>query len=240
MNNNNNIFKRTLKESTKKIIAFNQNYLCKECNLILPPSFQIDHIIPFSLSQNDKDENLQALCPNCHSLKTQRENMRISHFKRMYNVNETCWFCLEKNCNNTCSKVLEKIHQINLNNKTKIENKSFNETCDKFRFDENNKQCLQIEVCLYNCCIYVNNVICRMNKNDIIIDDIIDSVFLATRSKKYNLLYNEISIKIIPPNCYTEDDLENCVNFIDNTITVDDFPERILKKDEFILLLCSS
>lgn len=234
--NNNNTTKRTLKESTKKIVAFNQNYLCKECNSILPPSFQIDHIIPFSLSQDDEDENLQALCPNCHSLKTQRENMRISHFKKMYNIIENCWFCLEKNCNNTCSKILQKI---DTNNKTKYDNTTFEDLCNKLRYDEH-KNSLKIEVCLYNCCIYVNNVICRMNKYDITVDDIVDAVFLATRSKKYNLLYNEISIKIIPPNSYNKDDLETCVNFIENTITLDDFPERILKPDNFILLLCHS
>jgi hypothetical protein len=237
--NNNNISKRTLKEATKKVIAFNQNYKCKGCDVILPPSFQIDHIIPFSLSQNDNDDNLQALCPNCHSLKTQRENYRISHFKKMYNINEHCWFCLEKNCNQTCSKMIRKIE---FSNTSKREITSFDTMCEKLRYDnggvEENKAILNIEICLYNRCIYVNNVICRMNKDDVTIEDIIDAVFLATRSKQYNSQYNVISIKIIPPNNYSIEELDECVKYVENMITVDDFPERIFKNDEIIVLLC--
>ena len=236
--------KRFLKESTKKVIAFNQNYICKNCDTILPPSFQIDHIIPFSISQNDNDDNLQALCPNCHSLKTQRENLRIINFKKMYNVNEHCWFCLEKNCVQNCSKILKKI-EISTT-RSKKDRSSFVTMCEKHRYEEfeenkeveKNKDILNIEICMYNCCIYVNDVICRMNKYDITTQDIIDAVFLATRSKKHNKQYNIISIKLIPPNNYLQEELDDCVNYIESEITVEDFPERIFKSDEVILLLC--
>ena len=60
---------RKLTESFKKIIAHKQQYKCLKCDKLLPPSFQIDHIIPFSISKDDSEQNLQALCPNCHSLK---------------------------------------------------------------------------------------------------------------------------------------------------------------------------
>ena len=66
---------RKLKESTKKNIAFRQNYKCLTCDQLLPPSFQIDHIVPFSITNNDDENNLQALCPTCHSLKTQYQRM---------------------------------------------------------------------------------------------------------------------------------------------------------------------
>jgi hypothetical protein len=225
--------KRTLKEGTKKVIAFNQHYLCKGCNNILPPSFQIDHIIPFSLSQNDDDDNLQALCPNCHSLKTQREISRISHFKKLYDIRENCWFCLEKDCNQTCTKIMKKIEDTKKKHKNDT---MFDTICDNFRYG--NKNTLNIEICLYNCCIYVNNVICRMNKDDVTIENVIDAVFLATRSKKFDSQYNIINIEVIPPNTYDKEGLDECVTYINNTINVDDIPERILKKNEHILLLC--
>lgn len=32
--------------------------------------YQIDHIIEYCISKNNHISNLQALCPNCHSVKT--------------------------------------------------------------------------------------------------------------------------------------------------------------------------
>ena len=58
---------RKLRDSIKKIIAHKQKYTCAICLELLPPSFQVDHIIPHSISNDDSEENLQALCPNCHS-----------------------------------------------------------------------------------------------------------------------------------------------------------------------------
>ena len=48
---------RKLSESLKKIIAHREEYKCAHCKVLLPPSFQIDHIIPYSISNND-DNNM--------------------------------------------------------------------------------------------------------------------------------------------------------------------------------------
>ena len=68
--------KRKLSESVKKEVAHRQNYICCKCGQILPPTYQTDHIIPHSISNDDSFENLQALCPNCHSVKTKRYMMQ--------------------------------------------------------------------------------------------------------------------------------------------------------------------
>ena len=113
---------RKLRDSVKKIIAHKQKYNCAMCLELLPPSFQTDHIIPHSISNDDSEENLQALCPNCHSLKTQRENLRIYQYKKLREECPPdyvlCWFCIEtyQNINeqehkSICSRQLKNIEQ---------------------------------------------------------------------------------------------------------------------------------
>lgn len=93
---------RKLSESVKKHIAARQFYKCNnkpgsnlskigdyECPLWLKNSenkgifdisgYEIDHIIEFSVTHDDREENLQALCASCHSVKTKnfmREHKR--------------------------------------------------------------------------------------------------------------------------------------------------------------------
>jgi hypothetical protein len=84
--------KRKVTEALKKLIAGRQNYKCankinsqvvKNYNCPLwqneerqgsfgEEGYQIDHIIEHSISKNDAQENLQALCLSCHSVKTRR------------------------------------------------------------------------------------------------------------------------------------------------------------------------
>ncbi len=42
--------------------------------------YEIDHIVEFSLTNNDDISNLQALCKSCHTVKTK-------NFNRKYNTN---------------------------------------------------------------------------------------------------------------------------------------------------------
>ena len=74
---------RRVSESLKKIVAHQQRYSCAICRQMLPPSYQVDHIIPLYADVHgtqseylNSEENLQALCPNCHSVKTQRDLMK--------------------------------------------------------------------------------------------------------------------------------------------------------------------
>lgn len=66
-----NIVKRAkIRPSMKLKIAAGQKYTCFYCKNILGAQFHIDHIIPLCLGGEDRINNLNALCPNCHSEKT--------------------------------------------------------------------------------------------------------------------------------------------------------------------------
>ena len=59
---------RKLSEATKKNVAYSQRWTCNICQILLPPTYQVDHIVPHAILADDSPDNLQALCPNCHSL----------------------------------------------------------------------------------------------------------------------------------------------------------------------------
>lgn len=68
------ITKRRVSEGTKKRVAHRQNYMCVgACKRLLPPTYQIDHIRALFHGGENDEANLQALCPNCHADKTQKE-----------------------------------------------------------------------------------------------------------------------------------------------------------------------
>ena len=85
---------RKVTESVKKRIAGKQFYTCGNKphsnlkgleNYLCPlwqksiksgsfdeSGYEIDHIQEFAISGNDSEDNLQALCKSCHSVKTKR------------------------------------------------------------------------------------------------------------------------------------------------------------------------
>lgn len=86
---------RNLSESVKKRVAGKQRYRCankpgvqikgienyscplwnttnEDRGMFDESGYQIDHIDEFSISHNDMEDNLQALCLMCHSVKTKR------------------------------------------------------------------------------------------------------------------------------------------------------------------------
>ena len=136
--NKSNKSKRKLPESIKKIIASEQEWKCAECRHILPSSYQVDHKIPFSICENDEKENLVALCPNCHSLKTQSELKRISSFKKLRGFcknQELCWYCLEIKSDtftHKCNEIVKDIDSFIKKYKSAIE--TFEEICDKYTY----------------------------------------------------------------------------------------------------------
>ena len=102
--------KRKVPESLKKQVAYEQEYKCNVCKYLLPSSYQIDHVIPHSISGDDSRANLVALCPTCHANKTQKECTRIMYYKRLVATYQCvfCYFCLTQmtdpashNCGNT-------------------------------------------------------------------------------------------------------------------------------------------
>ncbi len=62
--------KRKVDGYTKRLVASSQCWKCQHCLQILTASFEVDHIIPLYKGGSNKRENLQALCRNCHGVKT--------------------------------------------------------------------------------------------------------------------------------------------------------------------------
>ena len=236
--------RKGIKETVKKEICFRQSYKCFKCEMLLPPSFQIDHIIPWTLSNDDSEENLQALCPNCHSLKTQKESLRIIQYKRIvkncpegYNL---CWFCLETNHKRDvhhCEKVLKNVTEV-IKTQTKISS-TFEEMCLKYKYIKKNPisddNILKISIQLYNNTIYVNHVIVKFTE-ELFAEHITDAVFLATRTKKDSLRYDSVHITIDSQN-ENEEEKNACLAYIESCNIVDTFPPRIFKSTDDIVVI---
>jgi len=255
---------RKLSESLKKIIASQQDWKCLKCNSSLPPSFQVDHIIPFSVSKDDSEGNLQALCPNCHSLKTQRENLRISQFKSLMTKcpdgTNLCWFCLETSENHkaqqqhTCSKIIKDINQVvneqkkaltsfeKMIEKHKYTKKDVLESFQKMNIVEQSKSAndissiLQVEICLFNLCVYVNKMAYKLQEtSDLLPSEVGEAIGFMTRSKRYSGKIDTIEIDIT-------NSIENETFEQDREecfdylceVLVDYIPEFIFKKDSEI------
>ena len=57
---------------------FNANPLCVECLKvgITRAATQRDHVVPLAFGGTDTDDNIQALCQECHDKKTNKESQR--------------------------------------------------------------------------------------------------------------------------------------------------------------------
>jgi hypothetical protein len=85
------------------VLAYRQSYRCAHCGLLLHPDSEADHVVPWSLTGDDADGNLQILCPNCHAAKSQDEAARLRRAKaillrlqrdRRGELEGVCWRCL--------------------------------------------------------------------------------------------------------------------------------------------------
>ena len=70
--------KRSVSESKKKYIASNQKWRCAHCQNLLDNTYEVDHIIALYRGGTNDLTNLEALCRNCHGIKTFREKMNIA------------------------------------------------------------------------------------------------------------------------------------------------------------------
>lgn len=220
--------KRSLSESDKKTIACSQRWMCNICNDILPSTYEVDHIVPFSISHNDNYENLQAICNTCHSLKTQKECNRIYKFKKLCSLKgeKLCWFCTNKlEENHVCSKVLVPIKF----NKV-IENKNvekFESSINKF-INVNDKT---LYIKFKRDSIWVNNY--YTDVGDYTIKSIHRAIYIGTKyhKKKYNKL--EITID------FDEEVSDEVIDFLSDGIEDRILNMRIFEKNtdyEFICL----
>lgn len=51
-------------------VAYEQRYTCAKCAQLLPPDWQLDHVVPLSEGGGNERGNVQALCVACHTDKT--------------------------------------------------------------------------------------------------------------------------------------------------------------------------
>lgn len=67
--------KRCVSETKKKFVAAAQNWMCAGCDHQLDHTFEIDHKLRLEYGGTNDEQNLVALCRNCHGKKTASENM---------------------------------------------------------------------------------------------------------------------------------------------------------------------
>ena len=82
----------------KKRVGASQEWKCAKCAKLLPATFQVDHVIPHAIGGSDHPSNLEALCVECHAAKSQSENARIAHHKKLEKLcirssEVPCWTC---------------------------------------------------------------------------------------------------------------------------------------------------
>ena len=186
---------RKLTETVKKTVAYSQEWRCKTCEVLLPPSYQIDHIVPHSILEDDSIDNLQALCPTCHANKTQIEQPRIVKYKhkRARENHQLCWFCLQR-VDSTMSCCCDKtLRNIDTSNKKLSLISAF----DKFCHIADEPNC-PLVLTLKRDAVIVNDT----HRYPVETEEeyhssfIAQCVFLATHTKKCSKLYNSVDITI--------------------------------------------
>ena len=61
----------------RNTVAARQGYKCAHCRQTFPAVFDIDHIVPLHKGGEDVMGNLQALCCNCHAVKSRNEQSEL-------------------------------------------------------------------------------------------------------------------------------------------------------------------
>ena len=72
----------SIPEAVKFEVLTKQNHRCAMCGKFLK-IYEFDHVVPVALGGTSDVNNVQALCPECHSLKTKFDRLLISRAKDM-------------------------------------------------------------------------------------------------------------------------------------------------------------
>lgn len=70
--------KRTVSDTTKKMVASKQQWKCGICNQLLDETYEVDHIIPLYQGGTNHIDNLMALDPICHRKKTNKDRIKTN------------------------------------------------------------------------------------------------------------------------------------------------------------------
>ena len=84
------MYKRSVRAHTKKTVAASQQWRCAHCQDMLDALYEVDHCIPLFQGGTNAVSNLQALCPDCHSIKTREE---CSPLSRTIKSETQCLYC---------------------------------------------------------------------------------------------------------------------------------------------------
>jgi len=68
--------KRVLSRAIRYELAYRQKYKCNHCEVLLSPTFEVDHIVALEDGGHDIAKNLQCLCVPCHKDKTRLNRLR--------------------------------------------------------------------------------------------------------------------------------------------------------------------
>lgn len=222
--------KRKLSERDKKYVSSKQDWKCGYCNNLLPPSYQVDHIIPYSITKDDDIDNLMSLCPTCHANKTQSEYNRILQFKKLKaetNMN-LCWFCLENQddehkCNRELKSIINK-PKLNSTNIDSLNKFNWIQPMDKITKSMSNLNVdSKLRIRLHSPYIYVNSFFTPSVSFSI--EEIAKAVSTATRTKRDSKRYDEVEISI------ENDGNEAIIDFLNENLP-SLLPQRIFKNDE--------
>ena len=75
--------RKSLRKAEKTMILDSQHHKCADCKMdISKMSQHFDHRIPLALGGSNDLTNIQALCPNCHARKSQRDQLAIAKARR--------------------------------------------------------------------------------------------------------------------------------------------------------------
>lgn len=66
---------RNVSQLQKKKVAASQEWRCGHCRSILDASYEVDHIVALYKGGTNDENNLIALCRNCHGKKTVNERL---------------------------------------------------------------------------------------------------------------------------------------------------------------------
>lgn len=66
---------RNVSGNMKKYVAAAQRWKCNICEKLLDAAYEVDHIIPLFRGGANSYQNLQALCRNCHGMKTMKDSL---------------------------------------------------------------------------------------------------------------------------------------------------------------------
>ena len=72
----------SIPEAVKFEVLNRQNHQCAMCGKFLR-IYEFDHVVPVALGGTSDVNNVQALCPECHSFKTKFDRLLISRVKEM-------------------------------------------------------------------------------------------------------------------------------------------------------------